>query len=98
MTRQKRTYTAEFKREAIQLWKNSGRSAADIEAELGITHGILSKWKAREGKNGKAAFPGHGRQTPEQEEIRRLEREVVQLRQERDILKKAVAIFSRPGK
>ena len=98
MSRQKRTYTAEFKREAIQLWQSSGRSAAAIETELGITHGMLTKWKARAGKNGKAAFPGHGKQTPEQEEIRRLEREIVQLRQERDILKKAIAIFSQPGK
>jgi transposase len=98
MSRQKRTYTAEFKREALQLWQSSGRSAANIETELDITHGMLTKWRARAGKNGKAAFPGHGKQTPEQAEIRRQEREIVQLRLERDILKKAVAIFSQPGK
>ncbi len=48
--------------------------------------------------NDEQAFPGRGRQTPDQEQIRQLERENELLRQERDILKKAVAIFSRPSK
>ena len=98
MTRQKRTYSPEFKQEAIQLWRNSGKSATTIETELGITHGLLSRWQRKQDKNGQHAFPGKGRLLPEQEKMRQLEKENVILRQERDILKKAVAIFSVPSR
>ena len=96
MTLQKRTYPPEFKREAIQLWQSSNKSAATIENELGITPGLLSRWKRKQEKKGPQAFPGKGRLSPEQETMRRLEKENAILRQERDILKKAVAIFSNP--
>lgn len=96
MTRKRRTYTDEFKREAVRLWETTDKSAAVVEAELGITAGLLSKWKARLKADGEMAFPGRGRQTPEQEQIRQLERELAIAKQERDILKKAVAIFSSP--
>jgi transposase len=59
--------------------------------------GCLSRWKHKFSQNGDSAFPGHGRVMPEQERLRHLERENDLLRQERDILKKAVAIFSRPN-
>lgn len=98
MTRQKRTYSPEFKREAIQLWQSSGKSAAAIESELDITHGLLSRWKRKQDNNGQNAFPGKGRLMPEQEKMRQLEKENAILRQERDILKKAVAIFSSPSR
>lgn len=96
MTRKKRTYTNEFKRDAVNLWQTSDKSAATVENELGITHGLLIKWKAQLKGKGDAAFPGRGHLTPEQEKVRQLERENEILRQERDILKKAVAIFSNP--
>lgn len=98
MTRQKRTYPPEFKQEAIQLWQSSGRSATAIESELGITQGLLSRWKRKQDNNGPNAFPGKGRLLPEQDKMRQLERENAILRQERDILKKAVAIFSTPNR
>ncbi|MEJ2003232.1 MAG: transposase [Maritimibacter sp.] len=98
MTTQKRTYLPEFKREAIQLWQSSGKSASTIENELGITPGLLSRWKRKQDKNGQTAFPGKGHLIPEQEKMRQLEKENVILRQERDILKKAVAIFSNPSR
>jgi transposase len=98
MTKQKRTYLPEFKREAIQLWQSSGKSASAIENELGITPGLLSRWKRKQNKNGQNAFPGKGRLMPEQERIRHLEKENAILRQERDILKKTVAIFSSPNR
>ena len=94
MTRQKRIYLPEFKQEAILLWKSSGKSASAIETELGITQGLLSRWKRKQEQNGVQAFPGKGRLMPEQEEMRQLERENAILRQERDIFKKAVAITS----
>ena len=67
MTRQKRNYSPEFKREAIQLLQSNGKSATAIESELGITHGLLSRWKRKQDKNGQHAFPGKGRLLPEQE-------------------------------
>jgi transposase len=90
----KRQYTREFKLEALRLWETSGKSAAQIESDLGIGSGNLYRWKRKLLKGGQDAFPGHGRLTPEQERIRELERENEVLRQQRDILKKAVAIFS----
>ncbi len=98
MTKQNRTYLPEFKQEAIQLWQSSGKSASAIENELGITPGLLSRWKRKQDKNGQHAFPGKGRLLPEQERTRQLEKENAILRQERDILKKAVAIFSNPNR
>jgi transposase len=94
MTKTRRTYTREFKLEAVRLWQTSGKSAAQIERDLGIGGGCLYRWKRKLAEEGENAFPGHGRLTPEQERVRQLEREVEILRQERDILKKAVAIFS----
>lgn len=96
MTTKRRTYTDEFKREAIRLWETTDRPAREVEAELGITPGLLNKWKRRLETKGKAAFPGRGRLTAEEERIRQLERELAIVRQERDVLKKAVAIFSNP--
>ena len=87
MTRKKRTYTDEFKRDAINLWQTSDKSAAAVENELGITHGLLTKWKAQTKTQGQAAFPGRGHMTPEQEKIRQLERKLRIAEQERDILK-----------
>ena len=98
MTRKKRTYTDEFKLDAINLWQTSDKSAAAVENELGITHGLLSKWKAQLKVEGEAAFPGRGHMTLEQEKIRQLERKLRVAEQERDILKKAIAIFSTPSK
>jgi transposase len=98
MTKTRRTYTREFKLEAVRLWQTSGRSAAQIERELGIGGGCLYRWKRKLAEEGENAFPGRGRLTAEQERVRQLEREVEILRQERDILKKAVVIFSHPNR
>jgi transposase len=97
MSKIRKTYTGEFKQEALRLLETSGKSAAQIERDLGIGPGCLSRWKVKLSQGGDSAFPGHGRVKPEQEHLRRLERENELLRQERDILKKAVAIFSRPN-
>ena len=98
MKKIRRKYTREFKLEALRLLETSGKSAAQIERDLGIGSGNLYRWKRKLAEKGDYAFPGHGRLDPEQDRIRQLEREVEILRQERDILKKAVAIFSHPSK
>lgn len=95
MSTKRRNYTREFKQEALQLWQSSGRSAQQIEKDLGISHGLLYKWKGDAQRNGEDAFPGHGQVSANEAEIRELRRELAVVREERDILKKVVAIFSR---
>ena len=98
MTKARKQYSREFKQETVRLLETSGKSASELERDLDIGKGNLWRWKREFAENGEDAFPGHGRLTPEQEQLRQLEREIEVLRQERDILKKAVAIFSRPSK
>lgn len=89
-----RTYTKEFKVEATKLVQTSGKSMSQVAQDLGISDSSLSRWCQHSGEHGAQAFPGSGHQVPEQEELRRLKRELDVVRMERDILKKAVAIFS----
>ena len=96
--RHNRIYTDEFKREALQLLQTSGKSAQQLERELGITKGMLVKWRDR--YQLKQTPTGEPQLEPSdleaaQREIRRLERELRQVTEEREILKKAVNIFSR---
>ena len=93
-----RTYPPEFKLEALQLLESSGKSAGQLERVLGITPGLLPKWRARYQALGKA--DGIVSLVPSdleaaQAEIRRLRRELAAVEEEREILKKAVNIFSR---
>jgi transposase len=97
MAKTRKTYSREFKLEALRLVETSGKSVAQIERDLGIGKGCLYRWRDEFKAEGQQAFPGHGRLSPEQEELRWLKRENEILRQERDILKKAVAIFSHPS-
>jgi len=91
-----KVYTAEFKREAVNLLESSGKSGAVIAEELGISDGSLYTWRKQLAAQGEEAFPGKGHQTPTEEEFRQLRAENERLKQERDILKKAIAIFSQP--
>lgn len=94
----RRVYTAAFKQEAVALSKSSGKTMAEIERELGLSKGLLKQWVRQAEAEGAVAFPGHGRLKPAEEELRRLQRENEILRQERDILKKALVIFSHDPK
>ena len=98
MNKNRKTYSREFKLEALRLWQTTDKSGAEIERELGIGDGCLSRWKQKYLRDGEGAFPGHGRLPPEEGELQRLRRELAVVRQERDILKRAVAIFSRPSR
>lgn len=95
MTHTRRKYDKQFKHEAVHLYETSGKTVAQIEADLGITSGLLNKWRAQMKREGEQAFPGSGNQTEAEAELRRLRRENAVLRQERDILKKAIQVFSR---
>jgi transposase len=91
-------YTQDFKREAVNLVETSGKSVPQVARDLGISDSILYKWQKQLSNQGEQAFPGKGHQTPAEEELRRLRLEVEHLKQEREILKKAVAIFSQSPK
>ena len=97
MAKKKRVYTEEFKREALELLQSSDQSAAQIERDLGVTQGLLTKWRDRyQVKQAK----GEATLTPSdlaaaQAEIKQLRRRLAVAEQERDILKKAVSIFSK---
>lgn len=95
MGSEKRAYTKEFKQEAVRLYESSGKSARQIETDLDITPGLLQKWRMRLRRDGEQAFPGKGHQAELDAELRRLKRELEITRQERDILKKAIEVFSR---
>lgn len=91
-----KTYTAEFKREAVRLAQTSGKPITHIARDLGISDTSIHQWRKELAEHSQDAFPGSGHQPSQEEEIRRLKRELEVVKQERDILKKAVGIFSRP--
>jgi transposase len=96
--RKYREYTREFKAEALELLKRSGKSAGEVERELGITPGLLLKWRARYQileKEGEAVQIGPSDMEAAKAEIRRLKRELANVEEEREILKKVLNIFSR---
>ena len=87
-------YDREFKLEAIRLASEEGARATDVERRLGLSQGIISRWKRQLDDEGADAFPGKGHVSVNDEQMRHLQRENERLRRERDILKKALAIFS----
>ena len=96
MAEKRRTYTRDFKIEAVGLLESSGKSGHEIEDDLGIGRGQVYRWRRQlaEENGSIRAFAGTG--NPRDEEFVRLKRELAIVREERDILRKAVAIFSRP--
>ena len=96
----RKKYTKEFKLEAIRMYENSERPASEIERELGISSGLLTRWKQLLDKVPQKgeAFPGNGKLMDTDARIRQLEREIYQLRQDKDILKKVLGMFSKDGK
>ena len=86
-------FTAEFKREAVGLLKNSGKPVATIARELGVPRNRLYKWATEAEKVGNEAFRGSGRRPDD--EVAKLRREVEQLKEENEILKKAAAYFAK---
>ena len=93
--KKRRQYTAEFKKEAVELVTNHGYTIAEAARNLGIRGNMLSRWRREQLKNPQNAFPGTGHQPVEVEELKRLREENRRLRLEREILKKAAAFFAR---
>ena len=88
MQKVQKTYTPEFKREAVRLAQTSGKPIAQVAHELGISDTSIHQWRKELSEHGAEAFPGSGHQTAQEEEIRRLKRELDRVQKERDILKK----------
>lgn len=89
-----RQFSAEFKNEAVKMVLESKRKQTDVASSLGINANVLNRWVHEYKDNGKAAFPGQGKSTPEDQRIRDLEAQVKRITMERDILKKAIAYFA----
>lgn len=93
---QRRVFTEEFKRDAVRLAKERGNTSA-VARDLGIHESLLSKWKQRLEAAPERPFPGKG--NPQDQELAQLKRDLARLKEENEILKKAVGIFSvRPQK
>src|SRR5579863_9529602 len=98
MQKVQKTYTQEFKREAVRLAQTSGKPIAQVARELGISDSSIHQWRKELAEHGAEAFPGSGHRTALEEENRRLKRELERTRQERDILKKnSQHLLARPA-
>jgi transposase len=98
MEMRRRKYDRQFKEEAVRLILQEGRKTREVAGNLGINESLLSRWKREHEMNGAGAFPGKGHLRPQDEEMRQLRKQLSDVTMERDILKKAVAIFSRQPK
>jgi transposase len=95
MARARRTYTPEFKAEAVKLVTRQGYSVAEAARSLGIRENLIRNWRQAVEAKGDQAFPGQGKLPPAEDELRRLRAENKRLLAERDILKKAAAFFAK---
>ena len=94
-TRVRRTFTPQFKRDAVRLVTEEGKSLTEVAAHLGIARSLLQYWQQQLSKKPAAeVFPGHGRSGGQAQKIRELEKKLRDVTMERDILKKALAYLA----
>jgi transposase len=93
--RPRKTYTLEFKLNAVRLTTEGGHSVAQVARDLGVNENTLHKWRQQLRADPKQAFPGKGHLKPLEEESRRLRRENLRLRQENAFLKRAAVWLAR---
>ena len=92
----RRQFSAEFKRDAVDLSQQLGRTSTDVAHQLGIRPALIQRWRQEARARGELAFPGAGKQalSEEQQQIRQLHKQLREAEMDREILKKALAIFS----
>ena len=91
----RRTFSREFKLEAVRLVTERGVAVAQAAKDLDVHENVLRKWVRELREEPQEAFPGNGKQKAQVAEIARLRKEVAKLKMERDILKKAAAYFAK---
>jgi len=91
----RRSFTQEYKLEAVKLVLERGVTVAQASRDLGLHSNVLRKWVKDARANGHQAFPGRGKQRPDDAEVSRLRQELARTKAERDILKKAIAFFAK---
>lgn len=94
----RKQYTKEFKQEAVRLLSQPGAELLQTARNLGLHESVLRRWVKAAAQEGAEAFRGHGKLTGQAEELQRLRRELDRTRQERDILKKAIAFFAKESR
>lgn len=99
MKQERKIYDAAFKVKAVEL-SNERSNLSELARELGMKVSLLYKWRKDYQEYGEGSFPGKGnlKLTPEQERIHELEKKLKDAEMERDILKKAISIFSKSGR
>ncbi len=93
--KKRKSYTKAFKAETVRLLETTGKPAAELARELGVRRNQLYKWQEQMTAHGEHAFPGEGRRPKPEDEVARLKRQLARVSEERDILKKAVAFFTK---
>jgi len=96
--KKRKKYDRQFKIDAVSLVVNGERSVSEAARDLGIEANMLHRWKQKLTREGSESFPGKGRLSSQEEELRRLRRELEQVKEDREILKKALAFFSKNGR
>jgi len=91
----RRTFNPKFKLEAVKLVRERGIAIRQAAKDLGLHENVLRKWVKDHSEHGEQAFPGRGKQRPDDAEVSRLRRELAKTKAERDILKKAIAFFAK---
>lgn len=95
MSEKRRSYDKEFKLSAVKMITEGGMSLMQVSRDLGVNENSLHKWKKDYLSDQQNAFPGKGHLKPEQDELRKKDREIARLTMERDILKKALGYFAK---
>ncbi len=94
----RRKHDKQFKEEAVRLVTEGGRQVTEVARSLGIHENLLRTWKRKYEEDPAGSFPGKGHLKPLDEELRRLQKENSNLKEDKEILKKALAIFSKHPK
>lgn len=89
----RKAYSKEFKESAVRMVTEQGRKASEIARDLGINEQMLYNWKRKLQDKNENAFPGKGKISPQESEVKDLKKEIARLKEERDILKKAAMFF-----
>jgi transposase len=92
--KERRYFSREFKRDAVDLVVKKGMSASKVARDLGVHPNLIHVWRRRHFDDGDNAFVGKGHLHPKDANLKQLEKELAEVKEERDILKKALAIYS----